>query len=100
MSNYDNTNSGVLFKNDKKGNEKAPDYKGKINVNGKDYDLAGWLREGKTGNFLSVKISEPYKKDSELPTIHKPVSQGQKIDKGLTGDAANMFNESQNGLPF
>lgn len=63
MSNYDNTNSGVLFKNDKKGNEKAPDYKGKINVNGKDYDLAGWLREGKTGNFLSVKISEPYKKE-------------------------------------
>ncbi len=32
MSNYDNTNSGVLFKNDKKGNEKAPDYKGKVNV--------------------------------------------------------------------
>ena len=63
MSNYDNTNSGVLFKNDKKGNEKAPDYKGKINVNGKDYDLAGWLREGKTGNFLSVKVSEPYKKE-------------------------------------
>ncbi len=30
MSNYDNTNSGVLFKNDKKGNEKAPDYKGNL----------------------------------------------------------------------
>jgi len=68
MSNYDNTNSGVLFQNDKKGNEKAPDYKGKLNVNGKDYDLAGWLREGKNGKFLSVKISEPYKKDETANT--------------------------------
>jgi len=44
MSNYDNTNSGVLFPNDQKGNEKAPNYKGKLNVAGKDYDLAGWVR--------------------------------------------------------
>jgi len=47
MSNYDNTNSGVLFTNDKKGNEKAPEYKGKINIGGKDYDLAGWKKQGK-----------------------------------------------------
>lgn len=59
MSNYDNTNSGVLFTNDKKGNEKAPDYKGKLNVDGKEYELAGWIRQGKNGNFLSVKVQEP-----------------------------------------
>jgi len=74
MSNYDNTNSGVLFKNDKKGNEKAPDYKGKLKVGGKDYDLAAWVRQGKNGNFLSVKIQEPYKKDSELPPMPEPKS--------------------------
>lgn len=66
MSNYDNTNSGVLFKNDKKGNEKAPDYKGKVNVNGKDLELAGWIREGKTGQFLSLKVSEPRAKDGNV----------------------------------
>ena len=63
MSNYDNTNSGVLFTNDQKGNEKAPVYKGKINVFGKDYDLAGWIKEGKNGKFLSLKVSEPYNKE-------------------------------------
>ncbi len=31
---YDNTNSGVLFKNES-DNEKAPAYKGKLNVDGK-----------------------------------------------------------------
>ena len=65
MSNYDNSNSGVLFQNDKKGNEKAPDYKGKLNVNGKDYEIAGWKREGKTGTFLSLKIQEPKAKQPE-----------------------------------
>ena len=32
MSNYDNTNTGTIFQNDKQGNENRPDYKGKINV--------------------------------------------------------------------
>ena len=47
---YDNNNKGVLFKNDKKGNEKAPDYKGVGNFDGKDFKIAVWLREsGKIG---------------------------------------------------
>ena len=29
---YDNTNTGAMFKNDKQGNEKRPDYTGRINV--------------------------------------------------------------------
>jgi uncharacterized protein (DUF736 family) len=73
MSNYDNTNSGVLFKNDKKGNEKAPDYKGKVNVEGKEKDIAGWIREGKSGKFISIKISEPMKKDNVFDNKPKTV---------------------------
>lgn len=58
---YDNTNSGVLFKNQSE-NEKAPAYKGKINVDGKDYELAAWIREGKSGKFMSLKVQEPRQK--------------------------------------
>jgi hypothetical protein len=60
---YDNTNSGVLFKNES-DNEKAPMYKGKINVDGKEYELAAWLREAKSGKgkFLSLKVQEPRQK--------------------------------------
>jgi hypothetical protein len=60
---YDNTNSGVLFKNET-DNEKAPMYKGKINVDGKEYELAAWLREAKSGKgkFLSLKVQEPRQK--------------------------------------
>jgi len=58
---YDNTNKGVLFRNQEKGEgDKKPDYTGKLNVAGKDFRLAGWLRESKTGTkFLSVSVSEP-----------------------------------------
>jgi uncharacterized protein (DUF736 family) len=73
MSNYDNTNSGVLFKNDKKGNEKAPDYKGKVNIEGKDKDIAGWIREGKSGKFISIKISDMMKKDNVFDNKPKSV---------------------------
>jgi uncharacterized protein (DUF736 family) len=54
-------NKGILFKNDyKKDNEKAPDYKGKINVEGKEFELAAWVREGNKGKFMSLSVSEPY----------------------------------------
>jgi uncharacterized protein (DUF736 family) len=58
---YDNTNKGVLFRDaNKEEGSKKPDYTGKIDVNGKEYRLAGWLREAKTGGkFLSLAISEP-----------------------------------------
>lgn len=60
---YDNTNHGVLFMNDQKGNNKAPNYKGKINVAGKDYDLAGWKRIAKNGSeYISLMISEQKEK--------------------------------------
>lgn len=60
MAEYDNNLSGVLFKNDQKGNEKAPWYKGNIEIGGIKYDLAAWVRESKAGNkFLSLKATDP-----------------------------------------
>lgn len=57
MSNYDNTNSGALFKNDKDGNESRPDYKGSINVGGVDYWISSWLKTSKKGTkFMSLSV--------------------------------------------
>jgi hypothetical protein len=63
--NYDNTNSGAIFKNDKKS-DKHPDYSGKINVEGKEYEIALWVKDGKNGKFFSAKLSEPFKKEESV----------------------------------
>ncbi len=56
---WDDTNRGVLFVNDKDGNEARPDFTGKINVNGEDYRIAAWKKESKAGGeFLSISVSE------------------------------------------
>ena len=55
--NFDNTNRGVLFPNDKKGNEKRPDFTGDINVGGTEYRLSAWKKASKQGNnFLSISV--------------------------------------------
>jgi hypothetical protein len=50
-------NSGVLFRNDKRENEKAPNYKGNITVGGQDYWLSAWIKEGKSGKFMGLAVS-------------------------------------------
>ena len=54
---YDNTNRGSLFKNDRKDDAKFPDYKGSINVDGTDYWLSAWIKISKDGNkFMSLSV--------------------------------------------
>ena len=54
---FDNTNSGVLFP-EENVEGKRPQYTGRINVDGIDYELACWTRTAKTTGkaFLSLKI--------------------------------------------
>jgi hypothetical protein len=50
-------NSGVLFKSDKIENERSPQYKGNITVDGKDYWISAWVKEGKSGKFMGLAVS-------------------------------------------
>lgn len=59
---FDNTNRGTLGKNKNKDSrnpdhDKKPDYSGKINIEGRDYWLSGWLRESQDGEkFFSLSV--------------------------------------------
>lgn len=57
---YDNTNRGVLFRDEKRKNERAPEYTGTINILGKEYRLSAWIKESKTGKkFFSLSVTSP-----------------------------------------
>jgi len=71
-------NSGAIFKNTKKDKETHPDYRGSINVEGKDYDIALWLKESQSGmKYFSVGLSEPWKKDA---------ASAEKVEKADSED--------------
>lgn len=53
-----NEGRGSFFKNDKKQNEKQPDYTGSIKVGGVEYWLSVWNAESKTGRkYCSVAVT-------------------------------------------
>jgi hypothetical protein len=56
MTQYDNTNTGVVFKNDRKAEDWHPEYRGTINVEGKEYFIDLKIRDGKNGKFFSAKL--------------------------------------------
>ncbi len=90
MADYDNSNRGVLFKNERKEpGDKKPDYTGSIDVNGVDHFLDGWIRKSQAGKtFLSISIK---RKDSQ----QKPAS------KQSTPQASSGFADMNDDLiPF
>lgn len=54
---YDNTNSGALFKNDRKETANQPDYRGNLNVNGQDFWISGWIKTSRTNvKYMSLSV--------------------------------------------
>lgn len=53
---YDNTNRGILFENDRKEKDSHPDFKGSINVGGKEFWLSGWRKETSKGPAISLQV--------------------------------------------
>jgi hypothetical protein len=70
----DNRNTIVIFKNNKRQKDTHPEYTGKINVEGKEYDISLWVKEGKNGKFFSGTIKEPYKKEPELKSFSEKIN--------------------------
>jgi uncharacterized protein (DUF736 family) len=81
MSNFTHKEgAGSLFKNEKKTAENQPDYKGNFMLNGKIIEVAGWVKESKSGKkFVSLKVE----------------AQGQRAEA-----KAEKPTDPNNDLPF
>lgn len=70
---FDNNNRGVLFKNDRKGKDTHPDYKGSCEVEGEEFWLSAWIKTGQKGKFMSLSFTA--KDVPANPPAREPVKQ-------------------------
>jgi hypothetical protein len=86
MTEYDNTNRGSIWKNDDKREDKHPDFKGSLNVNGVEFWVSAWKRkEGASPKSPALSFSVK-------PKEEKPAASG--FASGLRKD------DMDDAIPF
>ena len=66
--------SGALFRNDKGDNPARPDYRGDLMIDGTVYEIAGWLKEGAKGKFLSLSVKpKEAKPEAKKPPVDEEI---------------------------
>lgn len=75
MSYQPKEGSGSLFRNDKKGVENRPDYRGDLLLNGVLYEVAAWVKEGKKGKFMSLSAKPKEERESKGQGYGSPAVQ-------------------------
>lgn len=95
MADYDNTNKGILFINDRKTTDKHPDYKGSINVGGKEFWLSAWMKQTAKGDAISLSIEA---KDAQQ-SAPKPTPAAKPAPTAKPKQVPG-FSEMDDQIPF
>ena len=90
MPEYDNTNRGSVWVNDKKLSDKHPDLNGSLDVDGVEYWVSAWKRK-EGANPKAPVLSFSIKRKDEAKKEPKP-----EVDIPNPGDAEAYFDS----LPF
>lgn len=67
MSYEQRDNSGSLFKNDRKESDRHPDYQGTATIDGKQFYMSAWLKEGRNGKWMSFAFKPKLMSDRGSP---------------------------------
>lgn len=96
MAEYDNTNRGALFPNDRKTpGSRQPDYKGSINIEGVEYWLSGWVRDTRQGQIVSMSVEPKEARPGQNQQQHTPRAQGPRTLNPTSGGAPRTQQQSQ-----
>jgi hypothetical protein len=86
---FDNTNTGTFFLNDKKTTQNHPDYKGRINIRGEWFWISGWKKMSNGNPFVSIAIEEmtpdyqaKYQAGNGRPQQVQQAQQAQQAQQG------------------
>lgn len=89
---FDNRNRGSIWKNDRKENDKHPDFTGSLNVDGVEYWVSAWKRkEGASEKAPALSFSIKPKEDR---------TQDQSRPAPKAGPRGSMKDELEDEIPF
>lgn len=80
-------NSGALFKNTRKEKANHPDYQGNAMIDGREYYISAWLKEGRNGKFFSFAF-KPKEDQAPKQQVRRqdPISTGRSLREDLNDD--------------
>lgn len=105
MAEYDNTNSGTLFMNDRRTKPSHPNFKGSCTIKTPDgelveYWVSGWEKSGKKGPFVSLAFEPKEKKDEVVINAQSSFLTGDTKTKGPAAKPASPQEELDDTIPF
>jgi hypothetical protein len=85
MTQYDNTNRGIISKNTRKEADTHPDIKGQLNVAGVEYWVDGWLKQRNdgTGSFYSLTVKPKDSPAAAPKPAQKPAPKRAHEDEDI-----------------
>ena len=72
-------NSGTLFRNDRRENDKQPEYKGDGIINGVPVWISAWVKEGKNGKFFSMAFKPKEEQKQSQKSNYQPEPAGDDV---------------------
>jgi hypothetical protein len=98
---YDNTNTGLISKNDKKTTDAHPNIKGQCDIEGVQYWVAGWLKQRNdgSGSFYSLKFERKDAKPAATPAP-KPAAPKPAPVRVAPAAASSGFDDMGDDIPF
>jgi hypothetical protein len=90
--------SGALFPNDRKGNDRAPTWRGYVIINQVEYELAGWDKTSQRGHFLSISAKVKEERRDGKSISQQAQAKVRRPDPISTGRPRN--DDLDDSIPF
>lgn len=100
-------NTGSLFRNDRASSDRHPSHKGTVMVDGVEYWISAWVKEGKKGRFFSLAF-EPKENRDDIPFGSRETKESARQPAARSGHGqaaqgrpeAPRASEDEDDIPF